>query len=177
MIPSSEICHAINNADTPLALMALGAVLTVQSASGTREVPITEFYNPDGMNHMALAPDELLTHVTLPRCSDRSVFIKFTPRRGMDFSLGAVAVRCDGQGEQTNNVTIVVGSVSSSPILLQQPAAIIAEQGLGDDAIDAATETMRDEMGELTNLYGRATYKKQIAKTLVKRALTAVREQ
>jgi 4-hydroxybenzoyl-CoA reductase subunit beta len=176
VIPSSQVCHAINNADSPLALMVLNAVLTIQSAQGSREVPITEFYNPDGMNHMALQSGEIVTHVTLPPCNDRSVFIKFTPRKGMDFSIGAVAVRAGGQGEQAENVAIVVGSVSNAPIMLAGPANIIESEGLGDAAIDKAIDSIREELGEITNLYGKATYKKQIAKTLVRRALVAIRE-
>jgi 4-hydroxybenzoyl-CoA reductase subunit beta len=177
VIPSSELCHAINNADSPLALIVLNAVLTIQSASGSRELPIAEFYNPDGMDHMALKPGEIVTHITIPPCEDRSVFIKFTPRKGMDFSIGAVAVRASGAGEQSEHVSIVIGSVSSSPILLYKAAAVIEGQGLGDVAIGLAVDSIREELGELTNLYGKATYKKQIAKTLVKRALVAIREQ
>ncbi|MGI9290824.1 MAG: FAD binding domain-containing protein, partial [Gammaproteobacteria bacterium] len=167
VIPSSHLCHAINNADSPLALIVLDAILTIQSSSGVREVPIKDFYQPDGMQHMALEPGELLTHVTIPPCTDRSVFIKFTPRKGMDFSLGAVAARADGQGEDAENVSLVVGSVSSSPILLAGPAKILEAGGLGDAAIEKAVDSIRDELGEVTNLYGKATYKKQIAKTLV----------
>ena len=128
------------------------------------------------MDHIALAPDELLTHITLPPCNDRSIFLKFTPRKGMDFSIGAVAARCDGQGEQVDNLTLVVASISSSPIILDQPARYLEENGLSDEAIEAAVESIRGEFGEVTNLYGRAAYKKQIAKTLVRRALTALRE-
>jgi CO/xanthine dehydrogenase FAD-binding subunit len=69
-----------------------------------------------------------------------------------------------------------VGSISSSPIILDKPARYLEEHGLTDAAIDAAVESIREEFGEVTNLYGRATYKKQIAKVLVKRALTALRE-
>lgn len=176
VIPSSELCHAINNADSPLALIALNAVLTIQSSGSSRELPIADFYNPDGMHHMALEPGEIVTHVTIPPCEDRSVFMKFTPRKGMDFSLGAVAVRASGAGEQAGHVSIVIGSVSSSPIILDGPAKIIQEEGLGDAAIDKAVASIREGLGELTNLYGKATYKKQIAKTLVRRALVAIRE-
>ena len=176
VIPSSVHCHAINNADTPPALIALGAVLTIQSVRGSRELPIAEFYKPDGMEHMALEADEVVTHVTVPATDKRAVFIKYTPRRGMDFSLGAVAVSCGGQGEAAADPVIVLASISSSPIILRRPAEIIAEQGLGDAAVEAAVELMRDELGEVTNLYGRATYKKQIAKTLVRRALVQIRE-
>lgn len=176
VIPSSHVCHAINNADSPLALMVLGAVLTIQSAQGSRELPITGFYLPDGMAHIALESGEIVTHVTIPPCEDRSLFMKFTPRKGMDFSLGAVAARAGGSGEQASNVSIVIGSVSSSPIILDGPAKIIEAEGLGDAAIEKAVESIREELGEVTNLYGKATYKKQIAKTLVKRALVTLRE-
>ncbi len=177
VIPSSTHCHAINNADTPPALMALDAMLTVQSARGSREVPIAEFYRPDGMDHMDLQPDELLTHITVPATRDRNLFMKYTPRKGMDFSLGAIAVRCGGQGERAENIRIVLGSISSAPIVLVEPARVIEADGLGDASIEQAIEQMRDELGEVTNLYGRATYKKQIAKTLVRRALVKIRER
>ncbi len=176
VIPSSRHCHAINNADTPPALIALNATLTLQSTRGSRDLPISQFYRPDGMEHMDLAPDELLTHVTLPATSDRTLFIKYTPRRGMDFALGAVAVCCSGQGEQAPAVSVVLGSVSSAPIILDQPARLLEQHGLGDASIEQALAHMRDELGEITNLYGRATYKKQIAKTLVRRALRQIRE-
>lgn len=177
VIPSSEKCHAINNADTPPALMALDALLTLQSKAGSRDVPIREFYHPDGMRHMALAPDEVLTHVTLQPCRDRTVFIKFTPRRGMDFALGSIGARCDGEGESADNVVLVIGSISSAPVVLDAPARLLEREGLSDAAIDRALHTLRDELGEITNLYGRAAYKKQIAKVLLKRAVQQLRAQ
>jgi 4-hydroxybenzoyl-CoA reductase subunit beta len=177
VIPSSHQCHAINNADTPLALIALDAILTIQSANGRRDIPIANFYRPDGIEHMDLRPGELLTHVTIPRCDDRTVFLKFTPRRGMDFALGAVAARCNGSGQKASRVSIIVGSMSAAPLLLDEPCRVLEQEGLGDRAIETAIDCIRDEMGEITNLYARATYKKQIARTLVKRALVALREQ
>jgi 4-hydroxybenzoyl-CoA reductase subunit beta len=177
VIPSSQICHAINNADTPLALIVLDAVLTIQSAAGTREIRVADFYRRDGIAHMDLRPGEMLTHITIPPCEDRAEFLKFTPRRGMDFSLGAVAARCDGAGDQTSHVRLVVGSVSSAPIILDQPCRILEKRGLGDEAIETAVQSIRNEMGELSNLYARATYKKQLAKVLVRRVLVALREQ
>jgi 4-hydroxybenzoyl-CoA reductase subunit beta len=177
VIPSSQLCHAINNADTPPALIALNAVLTLQSAGDCRDVAIADFYRPDGIAHMDLRPGELLTHITIPPCDDRTVFIKFTPRRGMDFSLGAVAARCDGRGQQARKVSIIIGSISNAPVALDAPCRLLEQEGLADGVIERVVASIRNEMGEVTNLYARATYKKQIAKTLVKRALVALREQ
>ena len=176
VIKSSPKCHAINNADTPVALIVLDAVLTIQNADGTRDVPIAEFYTTDGMDNMMLKPDELVTFITIPPVTDRTTFIKIAPRKGMDFSLAAVAARCDGKGAEVNKVSIVLGSLSTNPIILSKPAQIVSDQGLTDDAIAEAVEHVRDELGELTNLFGRTIYKRQLANVLVKRALVALRE-
>lgn len=176
VLKSSTKCHAINNSDTPLALIVLGATLTIQNADGAREVPMAEFYTEDGMDNTALKPDELVTFVTIPPVTDRTVFLKIAPRAGMDFSIAAVAARCDGSGADVGHVTIVLGSLSTHPIILDQPARIVSEQGLTDEAIAAAVEQVREELGELTNLFSRTVYKKRMANVLVKRALVALRE-
>jgi 4-hydroxybenzoyl-CoA reductase subunit beta len=177
VIQTAGRCHAINNADTPVALIALGAILTLASEDATREVPIAEFYRCDGEDFCVLEPDELLTAVTLPAEPRKSVFIKFTPRRGMDFSLGAVAASCDAAGDGIDDLRIVLGSISSAPIILTQPVAAIERDGATDAAIESALPLIRGELGELTNLYGRAGYKKQIARSLVRRSVQQLREQ
>jgi len=177
VIRSSDSCLAINNADTPVALIMHGAVLTIQSVNGSREVPIAEFYTSDGVDNTVLGPGEIVTYVTLPPTDDRTVFLKLAPRKGMDFSTAAVAARADGSGDGPCTITIVLGSVSSCPIRLDKPARVASEKGLGDDAIAEAISHVRGELGCVTNLFSRASYKKQMASVMVKRALVALREQ
>jgi 4-hydroxybenzoyl-CoA reductase subunit beta len=176
VLKQSPKCHAINNADTPLALIVLGAVLTIQNADGARDLPIAEFYTEDGMDNTMLKPDEVVTFVTIPAVTDRTVFLKIAPRAGMDFSIAAVAARCDGTGADVSQISIVLGSLSTHPVILDKPARIISEQGLTDDAIAEAVEEVREELGELTNLFSRTVYKKRMANVIVKRALLALRE-
>ncbi len=176
VIRSSSKCLAINNADTPLALIVLGATLTLQKANGSREVPIAEFYTDDGMDNTVLQPDELVTHVTIPPVTDRTTFLKLAPRQGMDFATVAVAARCDGSAADVSKVTIVLGSISTNPIILDKPASIVSEKGLGDEAIAEAVQNIRDELGHLTNLFSRSSYKKQMAGVMIRRALIALRE-
>jgi len=173
---SAKKCHAISNSDTPLPLIALSATLTIRSEDGSRDVPIAEFFNADGIDYMNLAPGELVTHVTIPPCDDRTVFMKYAARKGIDFSIGSIAARCDGEGERAENVKIVLGSLSTHPVVLTQAADIIRTDGLTSATIDRATDVARKDLGEVTNLYSRAVYKKQIARVLVRRALTALAE-
>jgi 4-hydroxybenzoyl-CoA reductase subunit beta len=177
VIKSSASCHAINNADTPVALIVLGAVLTLASPRGSRQVPMAEFYRRDGMKHTVLAPDEMVTHVEIPPCADRTTFLKIAPRKGMDFAVATVAARVGGSGLSAPGAAIVVGSISTAPIVLKEPARIIAEGGLADDNIERAVAGIRNELGELTNLYGRSGYKKHLANVLVRRALVSLREK
>jgi len=173
---STKKCHAINNSDTPLPLIVLGAVLTIQKAGGRREVPTSKFFNADGIDYMNLEPGEVVTHVTIPPCRDRTVFMKHAARKGIDFSIGSIAARCDGEGQRLNSIMIVLGSLSTAPVVLTRGAEIIRNGGLNADAIEQAADAARDDLGEVTNLYSRAVYKKQIARVLVKRALTALAE-
>jgi 4-hydroxybenzoyl-CoA reductase subunit beta len=173
---SAQKCHAISNSDTPPVLIVLGATLTIRSDGARRELPIAEFFNADGIDYMNLTPGELVTHVTIPPCDDRTVFLKHAARRGIDFSIGAVAARCDGAGEHVDNLSIVLGSLSTHPVKLTQAAEIVRAGGLTREAIERAADVARDDLGEVTNLYSRAVYKKQIARVLVRRALTALAE-
>ena len=176
VIQTAHRCHAINNSDTPVALIPLDAVLTLAKAGATREVPIGEFYKPDGEDFCVLEPGELVTAITLPPTTRHSVFLKFTPRKGMDFSLGTVGASAQIKDGEVSDLKIVLGSISSAPIKLDLPAGILEEGNLSDDALDKALPLMRGEMGKLTNLYARAGYKKQIARSLVRRAVEQLRE-
>ena len=176
VLKASDKCVAINNADTPPALIALGATVTLESDDGQRDVLLSEFYLPDGIEHSVRRPDEILTHITIPPCPDRTVFIKQTPRKGIDFSYASIAARAGGTGIDATNVRLVLGSISTHPIQLNQACAIVQKNGLGDDAIEDAVASVREELGPLTNLYCPASYKRDIADALVRKALFRIRD-
>jgi 4-hydroxybenzoyl-CoA reductase subunit beta len=166
-IPASKICVALNASDVAPALVALDAVATLQSADATRDVPLTEFYTDDGIAHTVRRPDEIMTAVTVPACSDPMVYIKETARKGNDFAYGTIAARRE---------RIVLGSLTTKPMLLLRPVEIVAERGWSDEAIDAAAATTREELGALTNLYTPAAYKSALARQLVREALFQLRD-
>lgn len=172
----SPVCVALNNADTPPALIALDATVTLDSVRGPRQVALRDFYRADGIAHTVLAADEVLTRVVVPAASDRVVFFKETARQGMDFAYGTIAARASGHGTRADRVTLVLGSLTTAPLLLDGIAARLVAEGLGDDAIDAACAGLRPALGPLTNLYTPAAYKRELAGVLLRRALRALRE-
>jgi 4-hydroxybenzoyl-CoA reductase subunit beta len=176
VIRTATTCVALNNADTPPALIALDARVTLARSTGERTIQLVDFYRPDGVSHTVREADEILTAVIVPPTTDRFVFLKDAARQGIDFSYGTVAARADGAGEKLTRIRIVIGSVSSAPIVLRHAGAILEQRGLGDAAIGEAADAIRDELGALNNLYTPAAYKRELAKALVQRAMQRLRE-
>ena len=175
-IQGSPICVALNNADSPPALIALDATVTLVSYRGERTLPLQDFYREDGVRHTTREADEILAWVTVPPTSDRLVFLKETARQGMDFSYGAIAIRANGAGASASRLRIVLGSLTTAPRVLESAAERLAALGLGDDGIEAACAVLRDALGPLTNLYSPAAYKRELARILLRKAVLALRE-
>jgi len=176
VIQGSPVCVALNNADSPPALMALDARVTLASPGGERVVPLREFYRNDGIEHTVRRPDEILTSVTIPPTGDRLLFIKETARQGMDFAYGTIAVGADGQGPWVSRLSIVIGSLTTAPCMPHALSAELVRTGLSDAGIEAACAGVREALGPLTNLYSPAAFKRDLARSLLRRALTRLRE-
>jgi 4-hydroxybenzoyl-CoA reductase subunit beta len=178
-IKGSKRCHAINNSDTAPALIALNASITLVKNGNERQVPAGDFFNDDGAKYSVLEPGELLTSVTIPAPDkkSRSTFLKISIRKGIDFAIGSVAARVVKTGNKCSSATLVIGSMTSSPVSLEKAAQVILESGLTDESIEKAAETARSELGTVTNLFTSAGYKRDLAGILVKRALNELKKK
>jgi len=176
VIKTADYCRATNTSDTAPVLIALGASLIVAGKDGQRSIPAAEFYRDDGVENTTLKPGEILVAVTLPPPAGTCVFSKLAQRQGLDFAAGTIAAALEGPGERPERVVLVLGSVATEPKLLAESAAILGEQGLTDEAIDAATDTARAALGPVTNLFTPTSYKARLSKALVRDALIRLRE-
>src|SRR6202453_5154061 len=75
-------CHPV--------LLATGAVIEVASLRGTRHIPAAEYYR--GPKRSALAPDELITAVVIPRAPGPQQFAKIGTRNAMVIAVCAFAL-------------------------------------------------------------------------------------
>ncbi len=175
-IKSSDICVALNASDTAPALIALDAVVELASVDGERSVPLVDFYTEDGITHTVRKPDEIMVRIVVPPTSNRMVYLKETARKGNDFAYATIAARADGTGEQCSRLTVVFGSLTTRPLVLQVATEALVKAGLSDAAVTSAAGLVRDELGALTNLYTPAAYKGRIAKSLFREAISMLRE-
>jgi len=177
VLATSEHCVATSSADTVPALITHDAIITVASLRGERRIPLAGFYREDGARPTRLEPDELILSVEVPPAEGRRAFLKVTPREGIDFGLGTIAVAVTGSNRRIGQARIVANSLGSQPLRLTQAERIITEQGLRTESIEAAAEAARQDLGEVTSLWTPAGYKRRLVRTLLRRALEDVRRQ
>jgi CO/xanthine dehydrogenase FAD-binding subunit len=97
--------------DAHPALLATGATVRVASRRGERTIPIDEFFV--GPKRSALAPDELIRHVTVPVAAGPQQFSKIGTRNAMVIAVAAFAVALD---PATRAVGTGIGSAGPTPL-------------------------------------------------------------
>ena len=122
----SADCVALFQSDTAPALMALGATVVLQSADGSREIPVESLYLPCGRNNKALEKGELLTEVRIPRLPDLcSAYVRETVRGSFDFPIVSCAAALQITEGNVTGARIVMGSAGTSPARAQKSEELL----------------------------------------------------
>ena len=150
------VAHSDPASDLPTALLALGGTVVVQGPGGRREVPLTEFWL--GFFETALAPDEMVVEVRVPRTGSAGwAYEKFT-RRANDWPIVAAAA-VDGRVALANMAGSVVRATATEEALARgasvEEAAALADQGTSPVA----------------DMHADQDYRRHLARLLTRRAL------
>ena len=174
---SSPTCLAVSSTDTAPALIALGATVVLTSASGARTLPLADLYANDGMRYLTRRPDEILTRVDVPSQSGwRSTYWKLRRRGSFDFPVlgvgAAVKLAADGTVEEAR---IVLGAVSSSPLVCTRASASLAGGPLSDAAIASASDLAFAMAKPMDNTDFALVWRKRVTRDFVAYALRQLR--
>jgi aerobic carbon-monoxide dehydrogenase medium subunit len=155
-----SIAHADSASDLPATTLALGATYVAQGPNGTREIAAADFYQ--GFLQSALAADEMLTEIRVPKMGGAGWGFQKFNRRAQDWAIvGVAAWRRNGE----SGVALV--NMGSTPILATSVAAALnGGASIADAAALAAAEA--DPQGDLN---ASVEYRTHLAKVLVRRAL------
>jgi carbon-monoxide dehydrogenase medium subunit len=155
--------HGDPASDLPAVLLALDAMFVAHGPNGERTVPASGFFA--GFLETALAPDELLTEIRVPKTGANGFNYQKFNRRAQDWAIvGAVAARVNGG----TNVALV--NMGSTPL-----RATAVEQALAQGASPADAAAHAAEGTEPTqDLNASSEYREHLARVLVRRALEAV---
>jgi len=165
-----SLCHLDPSAELANVAALLGATVHAESRRGRRDIAFSGF--AAGYLTTVLAPDELLTGVTLPLPLSRHghAFVEFARRRG-DFAIVAVSalIALDAQGSVAEAVVVISGL---GPVPARLPLVERSLRGERPDAAlfrSAAAET--DRLDAMTDPYVTGAYRKHLARVLTFRAL------
>jgi xanthine dehydrogenase YagS FAD-binding subunit len=150
ILGGSGSCIATHPSDMAVALAALGAVVHVQGAGGTRTIALDELYRLPGDQpdrDTTLSRGDLITAVELPPLgfARRSAYRKVRDRASYAFAVTSVAAALDVEDGRVRDVRLALGAVAPVPwrarraeeALLGRPATEDAFRG----AVDAELAT------------------------------------
>ena len=107
------------------------------SPSGTREVELDQFFvDPDDnvMVENILAPNEVITHVTIPAAARGwgESYVEVREKQTFDWALSATTVRLKMKGRQVEGARVILSAVAPRPMRLPSVEAML--RGSPDDA-------------------------------------------
>ena len=170
---AGNVVNASPAADGTPNLLALDASVEVVSAArGIRLVPLASFLT--GYRATVLAPDELVTALVVPAADGaRSVFEKLGSRAYLVISIVSVAAVVITRDGVVADARVVVGACSAVPMRLASLEAALSGVP-AEDARGIVRASHLDELSPIDDVRGPASYRRDAALTLVRRAVAAV---
>ena len=156
------LAHSDPASDLPAAVLALGGTLIAQGPNGVREIAATEFFT--GYFESALAEDEMLTEIRVPKCPTAGWNYQKFNRRAQDWAIVGVASVI---GDGITGVTLV--NMGSVPV---RATAVEDAVSRGASAADAASVAAEGTEAP-TDLNATHEYREHLARVLTERALVA----
>lgn len=150
-------------------LVALGSVVRVASVRGAREMPVEAFLLDYRRN--ALAPDEIIVSVTLPRPPQGAVFAaeKLSRRHDQDISAVSLAALIVVEQGAVASARIAFGGMAATARRARAVEAALAGQPWMDAAITVAAERLAQDFSPLSDWRGSAEYRLAAAAGLLRR--------
>jgi carbon-monoxide dehydrogenase medium subunit len=168
-----SLAHADPAAEWPACVLALGATLLIGGPQGERRVAAGDFFQ--GLYSTAIQPGELLMACEVPLIGANEVhhFDELARRHG-DYAVVGLAACARLAGEQFSDLRLAFLSLGDRPLRATATEAILQSAPLSEALIDRADAALRAEIEPFADLTHGAGTKKQLAATLLRRALRAM---
>jgi CO/xanthine dehydrogenase FAD-binding subunit len=162
-----NIANASPAADSLPALLVYDAELTLVSIRGVRRLPYREFHK--GYKQTALAPDELIRDISLPRRF--SGYFAHTRKVGARKAQAISKVCLAALGKIANStirdVHLALGSVAPIPLRLNETERVLSGKKLEPLLLEAARRTVAHEIRPIDDIRSTARYRAAVAGNLV----------
>jgi len=173
-------CNASPAADTPPALVALGARVCLASQQGIRERPLEEFIT--GNRSTDLQSHEYLEKFIIPDVppDSASCFDLITLRAAVEIDVASLAIHLTMDNERkVGDIRMAMGAVAPVPLRAIETEKMLIGHPLSDGLIEKAAEKCADEAKPIGDIRASAVYRRHLVKVLagrtIKKTLAAIR--
>ena len=167
-----NLCNASPAGDSVPAMVAAGAIVTVQGPSGRRELPVEKV--PAGPGRLNLTPGEIVVSFTLPPRSAGSsdAYLRMIPRTEMDIAVVGCGVSLTMKDGVCTAARVGLGAVAPTVLLVEAAAKALIGSRLDDKALDAAAAACSAACRPIDDKRGTIVYRTKVAGVLLKRTAT-----
>ncbi|HEY7942288.1 MAG TPA: FAD binding domain-containing protein [Candidatus Limnocylindrales bacterium] len=158
--------------DVAVALLALDAHVRVAGPRGERVLPLAHFFT--GFMTNALAPDELLVEITVPRAARETAFLKFGRKHSNTPAVVTVAVAVERRDGRVGTARIALGAAGPHAIRAASAEAVLTGAVLDAAVIQQAAKAAAAECQPSTDGIATEWYRRRMVGVFVRRALEAL---
>lgn len=166
-----NLCNGSPAGDSIPAMIAAGAVVTIQGPKGRRELPVEKV--PAGPGRTSLAPGEILVSFALPPRPPGSsdAYLRMIPRTEMDIAVVGLGVSLTLKDGVCTAARVGLGAVAPTPLLVEAAGAALTGSHLDDAALEKAAEACRAACRPIDDKRGTIAYRVKTAGVLLKRTV------
>jgi carbon-monoxide dehydrogenase medium subunit len=164
-----NLCNGSPAGDSVPAMIAAGAVVTVQGPGGRRQMKVEEV--PAGPGRTNLKPGEILVSFTLPARPPGSAdaYLRMIPRTEMDIAVVGLGVSLTLKDGVCTAARVGLGAVAPIPLLVEGAGKALIGSRLDDKALEEAAEACRAACKPIDDKRGTIAYRIKTAGVLLKR--------
>ncbi|MBR0896049.1 xanthine dehydrogenase family protein subunit M [Bradyrhizobium tropiciagri] len=164
-----NLCNGSPAGDSVPAMIAAGAVVTVQGPNGRREMKVEDV--PAGPGRTNLKPGEILVSFTLPSRPKGSgdAYLRMIPRTEMDIAVVGIGVSLTLKDGVCTAARVGLGAVAPTALLVAPAAQALVGSKLDDAALEAAAAACRAACRPIDDKRGTIAYRTKTAGVLLKR--------
>jgi len=164
-----NLCNGSPAADSVPAMIAAGAVVTIQGPAGRRQLPVEQV--PAGPGRTNLKPGEMVVSFALPPRPRGSsdAYLRMIPRTEMDIAVVGLGVSLTLKDGVCTAARVGLGAVAPTALMVEGAGQALVGSKLDDAALEKAAEACRAACRPINDKRGTIAYRVKTAGVLLKR--------
>jgi len=172
-----NLCNGSPAGDSVPAMVAAGAIVTVQGPKGRRDLAVEKV--PAGPGRLNLTAGEIVVCFTLPARPKGSgdAYLRMIPRTEMDIAVVGCGVSLTLDKGTCTAARVGLGAVAPTVLLVEDAAKALIGSKLDDAALAKAAAACSAACRPIDDKRGTIAYRTKIAGVLLKRTATIAAER